>query len=60
MSPILIFVVVVLVAVFAVAIRMDLKRRHLRDNRSGRAMGKSTRQLRLEGRERGSESGAGL
>jgi hypothetical protein len=51
---------VVLVVVFAVAIRMDLKRRHLGDTRPARSMGKSGRQARLEGRERSSESGAGL
>lgn len=60
MSPILITIIVVLVAVFAVAIWMDLKRRHLRDTRSGSSMARSGRQLKLDGRDRGSQSGAGL
>jgi hypothetical protein len=59
MSPILISIVVVLVVVFAVAIRMDMKRRHLNDTQSGGVMGKASRQLRLEGKDKGSQWGAG-
>ena len=60
MSPILLTIVVVLVAVFAVAIWMDRKRRHLRDTRSAGSTARSARQMRLDGRDRGSQSGAGL
>ena len=60
MSPIFITIIVVLIAVFAVAIRMDVKRRHLGDTRPSGAMSRASRQTRRTGREKGSESGAGL
>ena len=59
MSPILITVIVALVAVFAVAAWMDMKRRRLRDTKSGSSMGKAARQTKLEGRDRGGRWGAG-
>ena len=52
MSPIFISIIVVLVVVFGVAIYMDLKRKHLRDTKSGGTMGKETRQLRKSDKEK--------
>jgi hypothetical protein len=60
MDPILIFIAVALVAVFGVATRMDLKRRRLRDTPSAKAMGKASRQTKLDSREKGSRWGAGM
>lgn len=60
MSPIFITILVMLVVVLAVAIRMDVKRRRMGDTRSGDAMSRTTRQIRLQGREKGAESGLGL
>ena len=59
MSPILITVIVALVAVFAAAAWMDMKRRRLGDTKPGRSMGKSARQTKLDGREQGGRWGAG-
>ncbi len=60
MSPIFTTLIVMLAAVFAVAIWMDVRRRHLGDTKAGGAMSRATRQTRLHGREKSSESGAGL
>jgi hypothetical protein len=59
MDPFFVFIVVVLVAVFAVAIRMDLRRRHLHDTPPGSVMSKASRRTRLEGREKGGRWSAG-
>jgi len=60
MSPIFLTLIVILVAVFAVAIWMDVKRRRMGDTKSSGAMSQEGRQTRLRGREKGSESGLGL
>jgi hypothetical protein len=60
MSALIITILVILVAVFAVAIRMDVKRRRLGDTSSGANMSRDARRLRVQGREKGSESGLGL
>jgi hypothetical protein len=48
MSPIFITIVVILVAVFAVAVMYDLKGRRLGDTRSGRDIGKAGRGKRQD------------
>ena len=60
MSPMFITLIVILVAVFAVAIRMDVKRRRSGDTTPSGQMSRTTRRIRVQGRERGSESGLGL
>ncbi|MEO7944359.1 MAG: hypothetical protein ABIR34_13255 [Marmoricola sp.] len=60
MSPMFITLIVILVAVFAVAIRMDVKRRRMGDARPSGDMSRMTRRIRVQGREKGSESGLGL
>jgi len=60
MSPILISIVVVLVVVLGTAFWMDHRRKRFGDTNSAAAMGKTARQTRLDGRAKGSESGAGL
>jgi hypothetical protein len=59
MGPIGITIVVVIVAVFAVAIWMDWKRRRLHDHKSSGWMGRDSRQTRLDAKAKGSEWGAG-
>jgi hypothetical protein len=59
MTPIFITLIVILVAVFAVAIRMDVRRRRIGDVRSSGSMSQALRQARLRGREKDSESGLG-
>ena len=59
MSPIFISIIVVLVVVFAVAIYMDLKRKHLRDTKTGGVMGQDTRRLRRSDKEKAERWTAG-
>lgn len=59
MSPIYISIIVVLVVVFGVAIYMDLKRKHLRDTKTGGVMGKDSRALRRDDKGKAERWGAG-
>jgi hypothetical protein len=59
MDPILLTIVVVLVAVFGVAIYMDLKRKRMRDTKSGGVMGQDRNHLRRSDREKGERWGGG-
>jgi hypothetical protein len=58
-GPIGITILVVLVAVFAVAMLMDRKRRRLGDTRSGGSISQGSRQVRRDSKGKGSEWGAG-
>jgi hypothetical protein len=60
MGPVFISIIVVLVVVFGVAIRMDLKRRRLGDTNRGGVMSQESRRTRLEGKEKGGRWGAGM
>ena len=59
MGSIGITIIVVLVAVFGVAIYMDLKRRRLRDTKTGGVMGQDSRALRRDDKGRAERWGAG-
>jgi|EndMetStandDraft_8_1072994.scaffolds.fasta_scaffold467765_2 hypothetical protein len=52
-------ILVPLVAVFAIAARMDRKRRRLNDTHSAAEMGHNLRSSKLDAKERGSRWGAG-
>ena len=59
MGPVFISIIVVLVVVFAVAIRMDHKRKHLGDTKSGGQIGGARTQVRRDAKGKGEQWSAG-